>query len=244
MVERDPLWETLASLNELSKRRNQFLKSSLSQSRFLSRSVWGENMPGAHNGGLGGFEDYDVPDIVATSLIGYRSFGPQPVTTMLHGLTKTEYIWQPGANEAVCLRSARTNALQLEAEMKVLHQKEAIPVADCACGFWAYWDINSNALGNSPSRLKGAIIAWGKMIVGPLGFRAQYAKILALSLPEQSKASNVYPGIRAQYPGVKWFDDYHEMAAVFPSNNVFHDLKQAEREERERNADFRKPDDN
>lgn len=241
MVERNPLWVTSASLNELSRLRNQFLKSSQSRSRFLpSRSVWGNVMPGAHAGGLGGFEDYDVPDIVATSLVGYRTFGPLPVTTMLHGLTKTEYTWQPGANEAQCLRNRKTSSLTNEVKMQEIHKTETIPVADCACGFWAYWDSKCSALDNSPTRLKGVIVAWGKMIVGPLGFRAQYAKILGLALPNNGDALQVYPAIRAQYPGVKWFDDLQEMAAVFPSNNVFYDLKRAEREQQ---ADIH-PDDN
>jgi hypothetical protein len=173
----------------------------------------------SHTGGLGGFEDYQVPDIVATSLVGYRQFGPLPVTTMLHGLTKTEYTWVAGKNEAKCLRNRQTSAAFKEQQMIDQHKKEQIPVQDCACGFWAYWDMNTSALSNNTVRLVGVIQAWGKLIVGPLGFRAQYAKIIALAVPDEKV--EVYPSIRAQYPGVKWYDDKFEMAAIHPSNNVF-----------------------
>lgn len=72
-----------------------------------------------------------------------------------------------------------------QAECRVGHR---IPGDDCRCGIWAFFDLQTMAKELSPlSRpgepyeyVSGIIGAGGDIVVHELGFRAQYAKVLAI----------------------------------------------------------------
>lgn len=49
----------------------------------------------------------------------------------------------------------------------------------CTCGFYAYYDESQHA---APRTIEGIIKAYGKVCIGPKGFRAEKAEIVALSL--------------------------------------------------------------
>lgn len=128
--------------------------------------------------GMGGF---DGADLVAGTALGYRWWSLK--APLLHlspsgaaedwkpGLLRgAKDFWKPGINLAQCLQHQ--------------HSFEEIPHDACADGFWAYWEIQQHDLGAAGSLpVIGVVRASGQVIVGPRGFRAQKAEIIALHLP-------------------------------------------------------------
>lgn len=77
-----------------------------------------------------------------------------------------------------------------------LHQPCNGLARTCACGFYAYYDLaqgRTSGFGN----IRGLIEATGKMVVGPLGFRAQRARVVAVVRPQQDTFKPALPHVRA-----------------------------------------------
>jgi hypothetical protein len=67
------------------------------------------------------------------------------------------------------------------------------PAADCSCGAHAYHDLDAmmlqvqrlghfRPLGDRRILVGGAVLSWGRIVIHPEGFRAQFARPLALCL--------------------------------------------------------------
>jgi glycine cleavage system H protein len=79
--------------------------------------------------------------------------------------------WVPGVNAAVCL-----------------HGRDHVPPGrECTCGIYALADWQDYRL-HDPGQVVGAIAGWGEVEVHRTGFRAQYACVLGLSVPERCPA--------------------------------------------------------
>lgn len=99
---------------------------------------------------------------------GVRSFRLDPKGRLKPVGMTDYYTWKPGENRAKCIGGRNHRAGQL----------------NCACGFYAYWDgENSRHVGFNDYQVEGVIEAWGLITVGTRGFRAEYAKIVALVIP-------------------------------------------------------------
>jgi hypothetical protein len=94
-----------------------------------------------------------------------------------------DYRWRPGVNQAACPTAAR--------RQRALHKvhrayRHVAPMRDCSCGFYAGTDVAAlrRILGlpsNAQENVLCGIQAWGKIVVHDWGFRAEYARIIALS---------------------------------------------------------------
>ncbi len=85
--------------------------------------------------------------------------------------------WTPGVNQAVCLHRG-------------MHPGKAPPVADCSCGLYALARHDDARL--RPAReAVGAIVAWGDVEVHATGFRAQYAAVVAIGIPEDADPAHL-----------------------------------------------------
>lgn len=111
----------------------------------------------------------EVP-VVTSPVIGYRSWrivqDPFNVPNALTPRFRGSVPWRPGTNTARCQKDLSHEA----------------PVSDCMCGLYAYHDagltgadyVNGNVL-------VGAVVGWGAMEVYADGWRAEYARIVALA---------------------------------------------------------------
>lgn len=62
--------------------------------------------------------------------------------------------------------------------------------ADCGCGFYAYHDADMKyALSGPGCRVTGVVEAYGRLVLGPQGYRAQKARILGIVVPPVTEAS-------------------------------------------------------
>lgn len=101
--------------------------------------------------------------------------------------------------------------------------------ADCQCGFYSFFVDPSQPRGMenyiAADSISGIIRGSGKVTLGPKGFRAQHAQIVALS-PQVSGPSGTrahvpdnYEAI-ASYYEVPWFSDPREMVARYPTSQA------------------------
>ncbi|TMD12318.1 MAG: hypothetical protein E6J00_12100 [Chloroflexi bacterium] len=71
--------------------------------------------------------------------------------------------------------------------------RHAAPALDCSCGAHAYHELEAmilqvqrlghfRPLGDRRILVGGAVLSWGRLVIHPEGFRAQYARPLALCL--------------------------------------------------------------
>lgn len=61
----------------------------------------------------------------------------------------------------------------------------------CGCGFYAYHDGASMYAASGPGcRVQGVVEAYGKVVLGTQGYRAEKARILAIVVPPTTEASN------------------------------------------------------
>jgi hypothetical protein len=111
----------------------------------------------------------ETPDL-ARSPAGADEWWDPDYRNRLHGQRAH---WNPGANTAAC-----------QADPGCPHDPAIVPHRECGCGFWGFWELQPNPLGQgSRTPVAGVIKGWGRTRCGPLGFRCQKARILAVTLP-------------------------------------------------------------
>ncbi len=175
--------------------------------------------------GLPGFGDRDLP-LAAGSLTGVRLWrvdlprleampdgGPVAAEGLLSGVFGAP--WQRGENIAVCgggLRPAAGHA-------------EQVPAPCCGCGFWAYWAPRDALRSDHHRRAEviGMMQGYGRTRIGTRGCRCGKARILALHVPERTRAFAVWDlrpqdaaEILARYYGVPWYPSLEAMLAAHP----------------------------
>lgn len=143
------------------------------------------NMPKSDFGG-----DFAVGTVVGLRAWRYRpehwgGFTPPPDAPLVSVFRR--YAWRTGTNNAQCLLAPGQTAHTAKAGLNygykapTPHDLEAEGglVPEHSCGFYAYIDgENLRSQGDGP--IAGIIAGWGRTVIGPKGFRASRAKILAL----------------------------------------------------------------
>ncbi len=131
------------------------------------------------------------PPLFIEPIHGVRAFGLDKLGRLTPWAMTECGPWLPGEN--VSMHSgfmpedflfASLLATPAERERQIKARQEHGPHTCPHCGFYAYTDQQS-AAENHVRRFKvaGIIEAYGKVVQGPLGFRAQKAKIVALHVP-------------------------------------------------------------
>lgn len=115
--------------------------------------------------GLPGFAGDALP-VVPGKLHGVRSFDVDVDEGTLHGVTFKE-TWNGSENVAECRDDKNKN------------RKHSMK--DCDHGYWSYFGVNTRYMQNH--RAHAVIEGYGEVIVGEEGFRAEKAKIKAVTVP-------------------------------------------------------------
>lgn len=91
-------------------------------------------------------------------------------------------------------------------------EKKPHTMADCACGFYGYYDGSEDYW--KDGYVSAVIEGYGEALIGTRGFRVAKARIVALMIPaEQDRFAN---RIARNYPDVPLFRSFNEMVAAFP----------------------------
>lgn len=104
-------------------------------------------------------------EVLHGEIVGRRAWSVTWLTVggpRLRGIGNgSEYLWQPGDNEARCL-----------------YHSHSAPRHNCGCGLYAQYDGRQVPWGRP--YVRGLVTAWGEVESHPNGFRARYAWVAAL----------------------------------------------------------------
>jgi hypothetical protein len=123
------------------------------------------------------------------SLYGLRAW--RAVDTRLLPVTSAPYTWLTGTNTALCMTEQLSGRQQPDN-----HELIAL---NCGCGFWAYY--TGRVLQHYPAgqTVMGIIEGFGRVVVGTLGFRCEYAIIRCLIAPETNSRVKDFPTLADHY---------------------------------------------
>ena len=111
-----------------------------------------------------------APDFIQAA-VGYRSWHVSAHGEL--GSLTAAGAWRPGVNRATCHTGLRHEA----------------PAAGCECGLYALHRHRDRGwMPSGANAIHGAIAAWGDLEVHDTGFRAEYACVVALALPERAQS--------------------------------------------------------
>lgn len=132
----------------------------------------------------------EAVELVPGRLRGFREWdlvsGVDGAPPRLAAITaRTIWPWTP-AVEARCHRNDIASTQRYSLGRITEHDPEDVPAAHCTCGFYAKHRPDPASIGQP--RIAGVIEAWGKVEVGERGFRARYARLVALSDGARQKA--------------------------------------------------------
>lgn len=175
----------------------------------------------------------------AGSVLGVRAWGVDSLGR-LHGIA-FQQVWVPGENLAECkarptapssMYSAVVSSLRTDYLATGIAVPSWLPAEPsgapcsvvepgCKCGFYAYHDGVSDYVDTvddsfSPPKVfyvHGAVEAYGKVTIGPRGFRASKARIKALWIPEGHSRDAL---IRRNYPEVPVFESMEALVRQYP----------------------------
>lgn len=140
---------------------------------------------------------------VPARFAGYMEAPDLPLSPATRLVGANDRSWETGRAEAVCTANlyyfpVPTWAELLDDKPVLEHEPPEVRVA-CGCGFWAYFNQASDVASHfsrlssgKPSKrddyvelpVFGVVKGSGRVVVGEKGFRAQYAEIVALCIPE------------------------------------------------------------
>lgn len=154
------------------------------------------------------------PPLVLGGALGRRSFYLDE-RGVLRGITYRAP-WRDGENVAQCMVTELANPMKMRASNSyggppwtcggvVFEGNPDVPPEpmdgwrwarceglgpDCACGFYAYHDGTVRyAISGPGCRVQGIVEAYGRLVLGTLGYRAEKARILAVVAPSRSESS-------------------------------------------------------
>lgn len=133
--------------------------------------------------------------------------------------------WTPGENEAVCHNYFHRLAMLPTVPNQTRcglgqYGDDLVPSQGCDCGFYAYFDPSAEPPLIAVNRLvRGVVDGYGRVIVGPRGFRAEKARIVALSRPWWWAADGGWVMQELRLYGVPIYGAVDDMVAAHPLTN-------------------------
>jgi len=154
--------------------------------------------------------------LVAGSVIGIRAWrgdGHQLWPVAVQGSAP----WQPGENLSRCYVGQSmpgdrcSNPFCQLCNPEQRHRFEA----SCTCGFYAVFHPRHVPQGPA-YRVNGVIEGYGRVVLGPGGFRASKARVLALCPADLLPVHSLRPDLPPQWRQVPWFRSLHAAVTEFP----------------------------
>jgi len=169
------------------------------------------------------FGDVDAKDLVPGTLRGYRAWTMNRYSGKYSGKLRSvsrAYTWDPGSHRpAACYYHAQS-VMTLAEEVTIWKPAHPAPAAQCSCGYYATYDLHnlyafrSWHQMNISSIVVGTVKAYGSVVLGTIGFRAEYMEIEALV------GSNPLIPVMAGVYGVPVVPDFETLLSHYPPSNV------------------------
>lgn len=160
-----------------------------------------------------------TPDLVE-EIFAYRLFGLDSCGR-LSALRFPQY-WKPGENIATCMVESSISTDQ--STSSYYNCTVPTPNLDCTCGFYAFYDSSAEDIHNNstdwPDQMlvRGVIAAYGKVLVGTKGIRAEKARIVAVAPDGASRLRKTerWDLMEKLYPDVPAYSKAYKMVASYP----------------------------
>jgi hypothetical protein len=122
-----------------------------------------------------------TPEPVALPLVGFRRWGCRRGGLYSGIFVAGRFVPNPALSMIAprALPSPWPAEVDRHAKCFALGGHDA-PEAACTCGFSAYYALPDEPDLPAPEAVWGAVVAWGRVVECELGFRAEYARPLAL----------------------------------------------------------------
>jgi hypothetical protein len=166
------------------------------------------------------FGDVDAKDLVPGTLRGYRAWTMNRYSGKLRSVSMA-YTWDPGSHRpAACYYHAQSVVISLAEEVPIWKPAHPAPAARCSCGYYATYDLHnlyafrSWHQMNISSIVIGTVKAYGSVVLGTIGFRAEYMEIEALA-----RSGSLVAEKAAAY-GVPTVPSFEALVDQYPPSNV------------------------
>jgi hypothetical protein len=159
-------------------------------------------------------------DLVPGTLRGYRAWSLGTRSPGLRSVTMA-YDWYPGHHlPATCFHySSQVVVMGPKDEVTVWGPSHSAPAVRCSCGYYATYNLDDLYVcrawaRNIDNTVVGTVRAHGSVMLGTIGFRAQYMEIEALvnSSPLIAEKAAAY--------GVPMVPSFEVLVSQYPPSNV------------------------
>jgi len=165
------------------------------------------------------------PALVAGSVIGVRAWRVDERGHLWPLSVRTAPPWHPGENLSQCFKPQEVAISPCENPTCPICTNTVIHStfhAECVCGFYGVFEpIQVPVLNrDSPWYVSGVIEAYGRVVMGPGGFRAAKARVLALCGPHPAwRQYASRPVLGGQWRDVPQFPSMVEALVEYPVTN-------------------------
>jgi len=121
-----------------------------------------------------------------TPAIAFRVWGVEEMLSGPRLVSPFRYtVWHPGGPlEAACRDESNDREHGRMPKAPRGQPDLAPPIADCGCGIYGYHDVERMKCALAAGLVGGAALCWGRIAIHQEGVRAQFARPLALCLPD------------------------------------------------------------
>lgn len=179
--------------------------------------------------------EYSLTPMVVGSILGYRAFSYGHTSGLLAGALRPT-VWTDSQNTARCMSPnahpgpppAKTCKCGLYGMHNWMHVEEMTVLSSFSR--WIRDKEGSDHFAEKHSFVYGVIEAWGRTYVGSRGFRAEHARILAVTPPmcqrrDGCKLSDPTLWRFERYPDLPIYSTMKEIAQAYPVEPVDHLLE-------------------
>jgi hypothetical protein len=166
------------------------------------------------------YDNADTKDLVPGTLRGYRAWTLDGHLTELRSITM-DYGWFPGYNpSATCFHYTKSVVSGPGFKGTMWKSPHLAPAPRCSCGYYATYSLqNLYVYKDWPNIIDsgyviGTVKAYGSVVLGTIGFRAQYMEIeaLARSGPLVTEKAATY--------GVPTVPSFEALVSQYPPSSV------------------------
>jgi hypothetical protein len=148
----------------------------------------------------------------------------------------SKHIWDPDSNQATCWAFRRGSIFSAYRVRESDHEGRGSPYRGCKCGFYGLHEVpvegdqkfampweRDPTIFDLGTLVFGVAEAWGRILLGRHGWRAQYARAVALFLNPLVPLENTDADELSQhYPALAIFPSLPTMVAEFGPDEVEH----------------------
>ena len=157
------------------------------------------------------------PALIPAGLRGYRTWRINYRGELRSTLVR--HTWQLSGEQAVCHRTELLDVSRITKGVGLAFDHGgSCPHPPCGCGIYGWYDPDDTRL--AQAAVFGAVEASGRILMGTHGFRAERARVLAVSTEGLPDDVTAQLSERATWQGIAVFGDRAQLVEAFPPDDL------------------------